>query len=349
MSEAAAPAATAMTESGSATNAGGASPNPGSQANGAQGSATPVASQPTKTELKELGEDNMDAMVTMKVNGQIKKMSVRDALKQAELGEGAQLKMQQAAQVRKNAERLYNLAKSDPDKFFAETGIDADDYAEKRLLNKYERLAMTPEQKKNAETSEKLQRFEARETGERNQIISQIKNMADNLPDGYVKALEGATPEQLKGELQAATQRYQQQIQDIQSEFIAAWQETGLPKDTVFGTWMSSLMHSSQVQKNAGQREQALSAKDAAAIVKNNFLTAVTRITGEMDAESISRLLGTETMKKLREFDVQRVTSKAPTFEQSKNSPGTKPASSSKKNGKFVNEQGWKAAFENIS
>ncbi len=352
MADQAAPAAAPTTteSGGNAQNADASSPNPGSQAAGSQGSAPPVANQPTKAELKDLAEESMDSMVTMKVNGQVKKMSVREALKQAELGEGAQIKMQEAAKVRKNAERLFNLAKTDPDKFFAETGVDADQYAEKRLVSKYEKLAMTPEQKKNAEIQEKLQRFEARESGERNQIISQIKNMADNLPPEYVKALEGATPEQLKNELAAASQRYQEQIKTIEAEFIEAWQGTNLPKDTIFGTWMSSLMHSSQVQKNSGQREQALSAKEAADIVKNNFVTAVGRITGQMEPEALHQLLGADTMKKLREYDVQRVTAKAPTFENPSNGPGTKPASTqSKKNGKGLNEQAWSAAFRSIS
>ena len=344
---AAAAPATATTGSPGAQNAGEQSPSPGSQAPGPQGSAQTVATQPTKAELKDLAEDNMDALVTMKVNGQVKKMSVREALKQAELGEGAQLKMQQAAQVRKNAERLFNLAKTDPDKFFAETGIDPDEYAEKRLLSKYERLAMTPEQKKNLETQEKLSKFEAREQGERNQIISQIKGMADNLPEGYLKALEGATPEQLKGELQAANARYQQQVQEIQTQFVDAWKETGLPKHTMFGSQMASLLHASQVQKNAGQREQALSPKEAAAIVKQNFVNSVPEILGQMTPEEVIQLLGPE-WQRLREFDVKRITDKAPTFENSSNGPGAKKPAS-KKSDKTVNEQGWNAVFKNLA
>jgi hypothetical protein len=304
-----------------------------------KGSAQPVANQPTKAELRDLADDNMDAMVTVKVDGQTKKMSVREALKQAELGGAAQRRMQEAAQTKKEMQKLLE----DEAEYFKRKGIDPDRFAEERLVKKYEKMAMTPEQRKAMEEREELQGYKTRETQTRDHAISQIKNYVGDLPPEYVEALSKATPEQIQGEIKRAEGVYRQQQASLEKEFLDAWSESGLPKDTVFGTWVASLMHASQVQKSAGQREQALQAKEAATIVKENFMSAVSRITGQMDPESVHRLLGPETMKRLREFDVQRVTAKsAPQFER-QDSPARKPASS--KNTKQVDESGWKKAW----
>jgi len=75
--------------------------------------------------------------------------------------------------------------------------------------------------------------------------------------------------------------------------------------------------------------------KECAAIVKNNFVTAVPEILGQMSPEDTIQLLG-PLWQKLREFDVKRITDKAPTFENSSNSPGNKRPASSKKSDKTV-------------
>lgn len=327
-------AAPAGNESGG-TNAG--------QAAGAESQA-PVANQPTKAELRELADGDLDALVTIKVNGQTRKVSVKEALKQAELGVGAQQRMQEAAKERKEAQRLAHLAKTDPDKYLAEIGQDPDQYAERRLVSKYERMAMTPEQREHMETKERLKNYEQAETQTKQGMINELKGILNDVPDG----LEKLSKEELYGHVQRAKHIYGEQIQNIEKEFIDAWQATGLPKSPIFGQWTASLMHASQVQKNAGQRDQALQAKEAAGIVKETFMNAVREITGTMDAEALHQLFGQDTLKKLREFDVQRVTGTkpVPSLEQS-NRPAQRAASTNSKT-KTVNESGWKAAFANI-
>jgi hypothetical protein len=308
------------------------------------GGQAPVANQPTKAELRELAEGDLDALVTIKVNGQTRKVSVKEALKQAELGVGAQQRMEAAAKERKEAQRLAHLAKTDPDKYLQEMGHDPDQYAERRLVSKYEKMAMTPEQREHLETKERLNNYEKQEQQSKQTMLGELKQYLNDIPEG----MEKASKEEIFGQLQRAKQVYSDQLKHIEKDFIEAWQATGLPKLPIFGQWTASLMHASQVQKNSGQREQALQAGEAAAIVKENFIKSVTEITGQMNAEAVSQLLGPETMKKLREFDVQRVTGAkpAPSLEQS-NRPGQRPASGSK-NSKTVNESGWKQAFANI-
>lgn len=302
------------------------------------------ATNPTKAELKELAQESLDQLVTVKVNGQTRKVTVREALKQAELGAGAQMKMQEAAKERKEAQRLRQLAKEDPDAFFKETGVDPDEYAERRLVRKYERMAETPEQRQLREREERLQQYEKRDSQTKQGLLTQLRDIVGEVP----KELEGKSPEEIHYHLERAKEAYQHQVSQIEKEFVEAWTDTGLPKDPMFGQWTASLMHASQVQKNAGQREEALQAKEAAHIVKESFLSAVQRITEAMTPEQVTQLLGAQKMKQLREFDVQRVTGQrqAPTQERP-NSPGQKPASS-RSNKVTVNDQGWNSFFRNI-
>lgn len=328
-------------------------PVEGTEAAGAAAGTAPASQAPTgktdgaldltKAQVRELQAADMDAMVSMKVDGKTVRMSVKDALKQAELGAGAQRRMQEAAQERKEAQRLRQLAKTDPDKYLQEIGEDPDAYAERRLVSKYERMAMTPEQKKAYETEQKLKSYEAQENATKNQMLGELKKIVGEIPEGYDKK----SKEEIYHDVQRARQAYQEQTQAVEKEFLEAWKETGLPRQPMFGQWTASLMHASQVQKNQGEREQALQAKEAAAIVKESFMSAVKEITGQMDAQALHQLLGPENMKRLREFDVQRVTGKkAPAFEQTR--PGDKPASTSSKNTKTVNESGWNAVFRSI-
>jgi hypothetical protein len=155
-------------------------------------SEKPQSSQPTKAELRELGAQDMDAMVTMKVNGKVQRLTVKEALKAAELGSGAHVKMQEAAKVRKEADRLLSLAKSDPDKFFEETGIDADQFAEQRLVRKYEKLAMTPEQRKLMETEEELKTYKEQESQTKQGYLDELKETLGTLPEGAEKTPKGA-------------------------------------------------------------------------------------------------------------------------------------------------------------
>lgn len=52
--------------------------------------------------------------------------------------------------------------------------------------------------------------------------------------------------------------------------------------------------------------------KDAAAIVKTKFTNHLKSVVGKMDATAIHDLLGEQTLKKLRNFDVQRIQNKNP-------------------------------------
>lgn len=278
-----------------------------------------VANQPTKSDLKELGQENMDAIVTMKVNGKVEKMTVRQALKQAELGQGAQQKMQQAAAIQREFNQMMHLLKNDPDKFFEVTGMDADGYAERRLIAKYEKMAMTPEQRRIME-------------------LEAYKSQKDKEEQESKKSFE-----QKQQEARENAARL-----EIEKEFIAAWKDSGLPNKPLFGQWMASFMHAAEVQKERGLRDSSLQASEAASMVKESFMSLVGEITGELPPEEVHRLLGESTMKKLREFDVRRVTGKsAPSFGQS-NRPGNAPASGQKSSRNQVSEKGWNDLFRNI-
>lgn len=63
-------------------------------------------SQPEKI-ARELGDADLDALVQVKVKGQIRKMPLRDAIRYAQMGQSGHLAMQQANAIQKKAQESY--------------------------------------------------------------------------------------------------------------------------------------------------------------------------------------------------------------------------------------------------
>jgi DNA-binding ferritin-like protein (Dps family) len=97
--------------------------------------------------IRELGDADMDALVTVQVNGQAQKIPLRDAVKRAQLEQASQAKMREAAQVRNQAMQLIELAKENPRKIFEMTGKNPVEFAESILEEFLQEQQMSPEQK----------------------------------------------------------------------------------------------------------------------------------------------------------------------------------------------------------
>lgn len=268
-----------------------------------------------KKALAELGEQDMEKIVTLKVNGEVMKMPLKEAVKHFQLERVSQDKMREARQAKEMAAQLIQLAKNDPDKFFDVTGIDADTFAESRLARKYELMMMSPEQR---------ELFE----------LKQWKEQQEQM-------LRQAQEEE---ERQALTQAEAQEMASIEKEIVEAWQESGLPKHKVFGQFMAAQMLSHQ--KRTGE---ALQAKEAAAIVKKDFLRNVGEILTSLDAPAILDVIPKDVLAKVRQFDVDRVTGKAASKVgggRPGNNPVTKP---SNKNSKPMSDLEWRDYVRNLA
>jgi hypothetical protein len=278
---------------------------------------------------RKLAESDLDAVVTVKINGQVKEMSVRELQKVKQLEEASYEKMKQAAETEKRAKNLFKLFETDLDAFARETGLDVDKIAEERLARKYELMQMTPEQRRVMELEKQLKEREQYELSTKSEVISKIKEvMGAEAPEG----LEKYPKEQLEQFYQAKIQESQKVMGDLERELLDAWKESGLPKNKYFGSWMAAVMHSHEKRT-----KEPLQATEAASIVKRDFVNCVKEVVSQMDAQAIQDFLGKDTVQKLRDFDIQRVTGKAASKVGSTKSPAI--AASPKKP---MNEHEWR-------
>jgi hypothetical protein len=284
---------------------------------------------------RELAAQDFDALVTVKINGQEKKVPIKEAIKNYQLEQASQERMRQVAEERRRVQseqaRLKEI-KSNPEKLAEYLGLDLDNFAEERLARKYELQQMDPHQRKALELEQKLKTFEAQESQTKQQYLDQIKDVMGGLPEGADKA----TKEQLHAYLQHQKQVYAQEQQRYNQEIAQAWKETGLPAYSSVGKDIAFQMLKAQKQG------RSLQPSEAAAIVKEERLSSAREMLGSMDAKAIQEFLGEELMKKLRDYDVERVTqSKGPQF-NTQNSPGPQPASNQKK---YLNQMEWRKAM----
>lgn len=356
MSEAAGMDASSGAVEGAVDNAG-IETEAGSQDKSGEGGSTSTAPSGkekaaiAKDVVAELQGQDLDKVVKVKINGKEQTLKIRDALKKVELAEGAQAKMQEAARVKQEAMQMLQLAKSNPKSFFKQTGIDPYEFAEATLAEKYEMMAMTPEQRELQEYRAQKAQQDAAEKSSRQEIISKIERLIgkDNIPPGA----ENATKEQLLGFLQAKTQEHSNLRTNLEQEIVEAWKESGLPKSKYFAARISHEMLSSLAQKKAGLRDEALQAKEAAAIVKEQVTSELREIllqVAKADPGAAQQLLGDEMMKLLRDYDVRRVTGAS---QASQSKPQQRPGTSSPASGKSqanrpLSEKEWNDYFRKL-
>lgn len=294
----------------------------------------------TAQEIRELGEQDYDAVVKVKVNGEERKMSVREAIKLSQLEQASQEKMRQAAEERRRAEafvkqheaqlqryqQLEGLLKTDFDKFAEATGIDFDSIAEQRLARKLELMTMSPEQRAAYEAKQEAERYRAEvekyrqiEMSSKSEVINGIKDLlGDQAPEG----LERYPKDQLDQYLQGLHQNMEKHRDSLQTEFIQSWEKQGLPKHPWFMAQAVSLML--RAQKNGGQ---VLKTEQAADMVKADFMKFTGEVLSGMDAKAIRDILGEAGLKKLKESEIERVSQDRASQIAQGQRPGTQSAS----------------------
>lgn len=305
-----------------------ASPQEGSEAS--EANEETAESQAQETEGTEgsiaapaedvLDDSAMDKIVKVKIDGQEHKMTVREALKLQSLEKASRARMEQAArqqkQMQDEVKQLVQWAKAHPEEFLRKTGIDPDEFAEARLAKKYELMQMTPEQK---------ELYELRQWKETQEAERQAKEQ------------EHQTKAQQEQEMKL--------MQDIQSEYIEAWKESGLPAHQYFGSQVAYEMLS------AAKKKQDLSAKQAADIVKQRFFEQINGIIPNLTPEQIRQVLGDVGLKKLKDDEIKRATDKQAVqmgLKVGQDGPA-KAASPKKQVKKQLNENEWRDYISSLA
>jgi hypothetical protein len=286
--------------------------------------------KPVKKDDKPAEDDDEEEIVIGRTKARVKK-DVAKALK--DLERGAQARLEEAAHERRRAAQLLHLAKTNPDKFFELTGIDADKFAESRLAKQYERMTMSPEARELAEYKEREARQIEDEMASKADVISEIEDLVGAKAPDEIKKLP---KERLTQILEQQRAKRAEDIKTLDGELGEAWKESGLPKNKLFVQWIAATMRNYQLAKN-----QPLQAKEAAAIVKQEVLQSVSEICDSFeDPQGILDFLGTKTVKRIQEYLVARATGKIQRVNASENSngPGRAPETQKLKHPKAMNE-----------
>lgn len=288
-----------------------------------------------KPQPKKLADTDLDAIVTIKVNGQTKDVTVREAIKLQQLEAASHEKLRLAAEREKKAQSILERMEKDFEGLMRERGQDPDEWAEKLLAKKYEMMQMSPEERELHQLRAEKEAQMMAEMSSKKEILDQIRELGAEIPPG----VEKLPKEQLLRALEHQKMVYQETQKSLEKEIIEAWQASGLPKHKYFGALMS--FHMMNHQKRSGE---PLQAAQAAAMVKEDFGNSVREIFSNMDAQAIQEFLGQELLQKLRDYDVQRVTGKAvSSIEQNGQRPEGHSASGQPK--KYLNQMEWRKAM----
>lgn len=229
---------------------------------------------------RELTAQDMDAIVSVNIDGQLQKMPLRQALKEMKEGKQAKSKWEkhrpaweESQKAQQNAQQLFQLAKTNPRKFLELTGHDPYAFAESTLTERLQYLQMSPEARAAAEAEERFRRAEA----EKQQLQQQIQH------------------EQLSRETAAYAD-------SVDRDLTAAFKESGLPKHKWYVQMAANEM------AGALERGEELSAREAIAIVKEIVQEGhVPSLLQDMPIHQLVELLGEQRRKELREFELQSV------------------------------------------
>lgn len=260
---------------------------------------SPVVAPSEPAAPRKLGATDMDALVEVKIDGNVQEISLKEAIKLSQLERASRQKISEAQKSQQEAMRLMQLAKSDPERYMKEVmGVDPKAWAEERLAKEYELQQMSPEARRAMELEQEVNRFKTQDQKSKEPLLNELKNYMTEIPEGA----ENATREEIERFVQHKRAEFQAGQQALEQELIQAWEQGGLPKEKDFGVWMAQEMIA-----HKKRTRQDLAPAEAAGKVKARFVKSTKSILGKMDAQAIQDLLGNEIIEKLRAHDVERV------------------------------------------
>lgn len=260
-----------------------------------------------KQAIAELGDADLDKLVSIKVNGEVKKVPLKEAIVRAQRAEAGQKALQERAELDQTLKAIQNLIENDPAELFRRAGKDPDAFAEERLQQRLAEMQMTPEQKE----VEKIKREHAE-------------------MQKFIKEQNAAVEQQ---QMTAKEQQYAQQIDD---ELTAAFKSSGLPKTRLY------VQQAAAIARGAALRGEDMSLAQAVEIVKERYPEEMRESLSVREAKEIDELLGPDIAKKLRAYYVQQLQS--PPSEPPKRTAQTNVESRNKP-ARMITEREWRAKF----
>lgn len=210
----------------------------------------------------------------LKVDGEEVEITEAEAILLAQRGKAADKRFQEASALRKQAEEVINLLKSDPRKALQhpEINVDIRELAEEVLKEHLEVEMMDDKEKQIYKLQKELEQKEAER-----------------------KATEETKrAEQMKIEEERYTKQYEKDINDT-------LQSSGLPQTNFT---VNRVIHYMQQALDLGYEA---SAKDVIGLVKQDYQNDIKQLFSAADSSILGDLLGEEGLKKVRGFDVSRL------------------------------------------
>jgi hypothetical protein len=273
-----------------------------------------------KAAVKELGDDALDHLVSVKVQGKVQKMPLRDVLSGYQLRQVSDKKMQEAASYKKSVDsqvqQFVNWAKENPDQFLSKTGIDPDEFAEARLAKRLEMMGMSEEQRRAHDLEQENRRFKQQEE------------------------------ERLKEQEAAENARKDAEVAQQLDVIIAKeFEMSGLPKTPYYVKQIAAYMHGAIAR---GEQLRPGFAKDIVAKRANSEMDVAYKARlDSMSDEDLLSYLGDGVLKRIRKAEIKHVTQKAmPGVSGSR--PANRAVTSRTKKDKPLNERGWREYMESL-
>lgn len=285
-------------------------------------SETPVT--PTAKQVRELGDADLDALVTVKIGGELKKITLREARDDYQLKVASHKKMTDADRLVKEREKTYRQEEikrqewqKDPIKFFKDNGLDFESYAEQKLIERMEREAMTPEQRARADQEKK-----EREELEEYRRLKQEQELTAKERDAKLRATE------LR--------------QAIDTKFAHALEKANMPRDVGTVQELVRIMH------NAVSQGKNLTPEQGVALLKVRLQKQQEQLFNSFDENGIKGLPKAFLEKVQKALLAQATESIAPTATSESNRPA-KAVSQTKKQQpkKFTSEAEWREHLAN--
>lgn len=208
----------------------------------------------------------------LKIDGEEVELTEEEWNKYASLGKAAQKRMQEAAEVRKQHEKLQqdvntllSVLQSDPARVLNDLGVNPEEFANSVINKKLEEEAKSPEQKEKEEMLQKLQDAE--------------------------KKLKDAEEQRKKEEQERLTQEAASKIEKDISDAI---ESSNMPKHPYFVRKVADLL------LLATSQGIDVEANDVIPIAKKQITDEFRSLTGVMPEELLEEILGNDKVASLR-------------------------------------------------
>lgn len=250
----------------------------------AQPTAQPQAQpggQAAPGKAQETAQAQAQRMMRLKIEGQELELPESEVISLAQQGKQAGKKFQEAAQMRKEAEALAQLLKSNPKEALSKFGIDVRKFSEDTLVEMLQREAETPEQRKARENEEKLSRYEKEE-----------KARLEAEREAQLKALE------------------EKHLKNYNDMFIQALESSGLPKTPY------TVKRMAELQLLNVKKGFDLDPAQLAKIVREDYIAEQKALFGSADGNTLMEILGPDIVKKLSKAQIAKLKAQTQSYQK---------------------------------